>query len=369
MVHTVELLGLGSRVVRDLRAMMDSVAQSARYTRSQINAPSPYSCPNQRGRVRLSGEDIRMLKTFIVCALALIGLGYGAPATAADDTRLSALMTAHEARGWEGVGRLNIGAGGMCTGALIAPRLVLTAGHCLYDQFTGEAVDPSSITFLAGWRNGRASAYRNVRRAVIHPDYEYSGPSGALRVSNDLALLELESDIRLAHIRPFGTGGRPRKGAAVGVVSYAHDRAETLSLQEVCHVLARQSGALVLSCEVDFGSSGAPIFAEVDGEPRIVSVVSAKAMVQGRKVSLGTDLERPLHDLIALLEGGQGLGSGSKANPPHHAGRQRGGVKRRFEWRSEVRQTVRRLTVGSRDSAFSRHAHGPVHCCHPSRES
>ena len=246
------------------------------------------------------------MRTFVkACAAAVLAaLAAVSSASAADESGLHALMTAHEARGWEGVGRLNIGSGGMCTGALIAPRIVLTAGHCLYDQFTKETVDPTSITFLAGWRNGRASAYRGVRRAVIHPDYEYTGPSGPLRVSNDLALLELDSDIRLANVQPFGTGERPRKGAAVGVVSYAHDRAETLSLQEVCHVLARQSGALVLSCEVDFGSSGAPIFAEVDGEPRIVSVVSAKAMVDGRKVSLGTDLERPLSDLMALLQTG-----------------------------------------------------------------
>ena len=100
---------------------------------------------------------------------------------AADETEASdliKLMTAYDARGWEAVGRLNIGWGGMCTGALIAPDVVLTAGHCLYSSRTGDQVDPTTIEFLAGWRNGRASAKRKVRSAVIHPKYVYSGPTG-----------------------------------------------------------------------------------------------------------------------------------------------------------------------------------------------
>jgi V8-like Glu-specific endopeptidase len=216
-------------------------------------------------------------------------------------------MTAYDARGWEGVGRLNIGWGGMCTGALISPRLVLTAGHCLYDSRSGGLINPTNIEFHAGFRNGRASATRKVTRAVVHPAYVYTGPEGELQVSNDLALLELSSEIRLSNVQPFSTGKRPRKGQKVGVVSYAHDRDQSPSIQEVCHVLARQRGTLVLSCDVDFGSSGAPIFAEVDGQPQIVSVVSAKAEVRGRKVSLGTNLEKPLAEMIALMQSGTGL--------------------------------------------------------------
>jgi V8-like Glu-specific endopeptidase len=229
----------------------------------------------------------------------------------AEESRLISLETSDAGQDWQAVGRLNLGARGFCTGALIAPDLVLTAAHCLYDKDTGARIDDRDIEFLAGWRNGRAEAYRGVRTSVPHPDYIYSGAESLDRVAFDLALIALDQPIRLPQIAPFATDVRPGRGDTVGVVSYAQDRAEAPSLQETCHVLDRAPEIVVFSCDVDFGSSGAPIFALRDGQMKIVSVVSAKADVEGQRVALGSVLTHTLDVLQAELAKSNGSTLGS----------------------------------------------------------
>ena len=238
----------------------------------------------------------------LIAALSLI-----AGTVQAQDAVLLSLQTGEDARGWEAVGRLDIDGKGFCTGALIAPDLVLTAAHCMFDRDTGAQVDPSRIEFLAGLRNGRALAYRDVSLVLTLPDYVHDGQVSAQNTRYDLALLQLSQPIRSTEISAFSVSPSADIRTEVAVVSYAADRSEAPSLQQVCGVLGQEQGVFVMSCEVDFGSSGAPIFNITDGVARIVSVVSAKADLDGDRVAVGTNLDEPLARLYAALDAQGGV--------------------------------------------------------------
>ena len=214
-------------------------------------------------------------------------LGQGLPGQG-DTARLRPLTTLAERLPWQAIGRLDTGRG-FCTATLIDADTVLTAAHCLYDRATGARIADAALTFRAGLSEGQAAATRAVAASAITAEYAFAAMASTERVSRDVALLRLAAPIRTAEIRPLAVGAAPDAGEAVMLVSYGRDRSEVASMEAGCGVRGRTGGVIVLDCRVDPGSSGAPVIALRQGQPRVVSVVSAAADADGEAVGLAAE--------------------------------------------------------------------------------
>lgn len=216
---------------------------------------------------------------FMILAGAVL-LADTRPAAALDLERRR-MLTTQEHEPWKGVGRVNVATyseQGMCTGTLIADDLVITAAHCVYSSRTGNMHRPENVHFVAGWRRGTAAAHRKAKDIVVHPDYRFGTSLSLDQIGSDLALIRLERPILGSEATPFPITGLPRPDTPMTLISYRRDRAHALTRQDGCTMNATRAEVIVLMCDITYGASGSPVFAEVDGEKRIVAVISAKGV-------------------------------------------------------------------------------------------
>jgi len=169
------------------------------------------------------------------------------------------------------VGLLTYYGGNHCTGTLISPRTVLTAGHCVY------GFSARGMRFLLGADGARPEAIYAAADLVPHPGYDPYGTSG------DIGLVILSADAKVSPIGRVARMDATWVGRKLVFVGYGLDdgvhqtgdgvkRAVSMAISEIAGTQFAYEEPGRNTCS---GDSGGPAFArDAKGNDLLAGVTS-----------------------------------------------------------------------------------------------
>jgi protease YdgD len=168
---------------------------------------------------------------------------------------------------WNAVAKVQTNTAARCTGVLIAPAVVLTAAHCLYNRLTGRLLQPVSLHVLFGYERAGYRWHRLVTRVTVGAGFEGGKPRAQ---TADWARLELAEPVSIAPLPMFK--GPVMAGMTLVLGGYNQDRAQLLLADTACQV--RQAGGAFVThdCAATRGTSGGPLLARQGDHWTVVGI-------------------------------------------------------------------------------------------------